>query len=603
MTAEPPATGQSSLTSHSPLTWTDDGQPRSSLFGDVYFSAQDGLAETRAVFLDGCHLPDAWTNRRRFVVGELGFGTGLNIVALLDLWRRSRPRDAQLHIFSIEAFPITAAEARRALSRWPELWDIADLLTARWPGRARGRHRVDLPEFGAILDLSVMEAAEALAEWSGPADAWFLDGFSPALNPQMWSDEVLGLVAQRSAPGARAATFTVAGQVRRGLAAAGFAVDKRPGFGRKRERLEAWLPGDAADPRARHIAIVGGGVAGAAAARACRALGATAIVIEAERPGAGGSGNPGALVTPRLDAALGDAARLQAQAFGRAVSLYDEVPGAVLSRGVLQFAGDARDAGRFGKIAASDVFEPEALTLLDAEAATARMGEAAPPALDQATSLVIEPAPILAAWTGETVVARVASLERGPEGWRLLDDAGREIARADAVIIAAALGSAGLNPTLALQPVRGQASWTLEKVQVPAAAWGGYVLETRDGLLFGATHDRDDTGVEVRPADHDRNLATLAAALPALHARIASAPLDGRAAIRAATPDRMPLAGELAPGLFALTGFGSRGFSQAPLLAEHVAALAVGAPSPIGRGQAQFIAPDRFARRAARRRS
>lgn len=597
MTAEPPATGES------PLAWTDDGQPRSRLFGDVYFSAQDGLAETRAVFLQGCGLPGAWGGRRRFVVGELGFGTGLNIAALLDLWRRSRSPGGQLHIFSIEAFPITAQEAARALGRWPELADIAELLTARWPGRARGRHRVDLPEFSAVLDLAVMDAAEALADWSGAADAWFLDGFSPALNPQMWSDEVLRLVAQRSAPGARAATFTVAGQVRRGLAAAGFAVEKRPGFGRKRERLEAHLPGEPADPPARHVAIVGAGIAGASAARAVRALGAEATVVEAERPGAGASGNPAALVTSRLDAGLGEASRLHAQAFGRATALYARVPGAVLSRGVLQFAKDPRDVGRFARIAAADVFEPDDLALLDAEAASTLSGEPAPPALDQRTGQVVEPAPILEAWTGEVVMARVASL--APEGgtWRLLDAEGDEILRADIVIVAAAKGSGELIESLPLQAVRGQASWTSEAICAPAAAWGGYVLATRTGLLFGATHDRDDTGVEVRGEDHERNLATLAAALPGLHARVAKLPLHGRAAVRAATPDRMPIAGEVAPGLFALAGFGSRGFSQAPLLAEHVAALALGAPSPIGRTAADLVAPDRFARRAARRRS
>src|SRR6202008_2252732 len=152
-----------------------------------------------------------------------------------------------------------------------------------------------------ILDLAVMEVAEALAGWQGRADAWFLDGFSPALNPAMWRDQVLGLVAARSAPGARAATFTVAGQVRRGLAAAGFAVEKQPGYGRKRERLGARFPGAAADaPPARRGAVVGAGVAGASAARAVRALGGEALVFDAEGPGAGGSGNPCALVTPRL---------------------------------------------------------------------------------------------------------------------------------------------------------------------------------------------------------------------------------------------------------------------------------------------------------------
>src|SRR5512146_2328105 len=105
----------------SPVGWDERGQPRSRRFGDVYFSTEDGLAESRAVFLDGCGLPAGWAGRRRFVVGELGFGFGLNILALLDLWRRSRPADGRLHVFSVEAHPVTAAEARRALARWPEL--------------------------------------------------------------------------------------------------------------------------------------------------------------------------------------------------------------------------------------------------------------------------------------------------------------------------------------------------------------------------------------------------------------------------------------------------------------------------------------------------
>ncbi|HEX6866352.1 MAG TPA: tRNA (5-methylaminomethyl-2-thiouridine)(34)-methyltransferase MnmD, partial [Caulobacteraceae bacterium] len=195
----------------SPLIWDDQGLPRSALYGDVYFSADDGLAETRAVFLAGCGLPDAWAGRRHFTIGELGFGTGLNIAALLTLWRETRPDGARLHIFSVEAHPITRDEARRALARWPEIAEAANALTRRWPGRARGVHRLDLPEFAATLDVAVMEAGEALAGWDGAADAWFLDGFSPAANPQMWREELLAQVAARSAPGARAATFTVAG--------------------------------------------------------------------------------------------------------------------------------------------------------------------------------------------------------------------------------------------------------------------------------------------------------------------------------------------------------------------------------------------------------
>ena len=145
------------------LEWGEDGAPRSRRFGDVYYSLADGLAESRAVYLHGCGLPEAWRGRTRFVAGELGFGSGLNIVALLDLWARERPPGGRLQVFSVEAFPMSAAEAARALDAWPELAATARLLLDRWPGRARGFHRVDLPELDAVLDVAVMDAAEALA--------------------------------------------------------------------------------------------------------------------------------------------------------------------------------------------------------------------------------------------------------------------------------------------------------------------------------------------------------------------------------------------------------------------------------------------------------
>jgi len=304
------------------IDWSTPDAPRSRRFDDIYFSTEGGLDETRAVYLAGCGLPDAWRDRRRFVVGELGFGTGLNILALLELWRREQPRGARLHIFSVEAYPLSRDDAQQALGAWPQLADLAGPLLARWP-TSEGFHRIDFPDLGATLDLAIMEAAEALRAWRGRADAWFLDGFAPSRNPEMWRDEVLDLVAKRSAPGARAATFTIAGAVRRGLEAAGFEIARRPGFGRKAERLEATLPGgpqpDRASPR---VLIVGAGIAGAALARAFKARGVTPTLICDE--GVAASGNPAALVTPGFDAGGGTPAQLHAQAFARAAAVYED---------------------------------------------------------------------------------------------------------------------------------------------------------------------------------------------------------------------------------------------------------------------------------------
>ena len=220
-----------------------------------------------------------------------------------------------------------------------------------------------------MLDLAVGEVDRALAQWTGRADAWFLDGFAPSTNPAMWSDAVMDGIAARSAPGARAATFTVAGSVRRALAERGFEVAKRPGHGRKRERLEARLPEAADEAAAPSVAIVGAGIAGAALARAFAGSGVRATVVEADRPGAGASGFPAALVTPRLDAGDEAIAALFAQALERARALYAAVPGAVVAEGVLQLEQQPRDAARFGKIVVQPVWPGGAMAVVGAGAA------------------------------------------------------------------------------------------------------------------------------------------------------------------------------------------------------------------------------------------
>jgi len=585
-----------------PIFWPDEGPPRSRLYGDLYYSRDDGLAEARTVFLAGCGLPQAWAGRRRFCVAELGFGTGLNIAALLELWARDHAPRARLSIFSVEAHPVAATDAARALAAWPDLAPLAEALTARWPPRARGFHRIDLPEFDASLDLAVMEAAPALQAWSGAADAWFLDGFAPAANPEMWRKEVLDRVAGRSGPGARLATYTVAGAVRRDLAEAGFAVERRPGFGRKRERLEAHWPGRRPQPAGEPtVAVIGAGIAGASLARALRDLGVGARVFApAGRP----QGPRVALVSPRLDAGLGAQAALFAQACARARDVYLADAGCVIARGALQLAVGAKDAGRFAAIAGSDLFDAGQMRLLDAPQASAALGEAVPPGLLVEGALVIDPGPVIEAWLGEVTAARITAVEHDGEAWRLLDQRGAAIASADVVCIAAGMASADLADGLPLTPVRGQASLARGVRWPQAAVFGAYAIPARDGVVFGATHDRGERDAAPRDADHRRNLAALAAVLPELATRLEGRSLEACAGVRATTADYLPIAGPVpgvAAGLFALTGLGSRGFTLAPLLAEHIAANAVGAPSPLPRDLAALADPARFAERARRR--
>lgn len=593
--------------SRSPRIVWDGGLPYSTQFDDLYHSRSGGLSEARAVFLAGCGLPEAWAGKDAFFVGELGFGTALNVAALLDLWRRTRPAGARLHIFSVEAFPLAPSDARRALAAWPEVGDPAAALLSRWPRRASGFHRVALDAFGAVLDVAVMDVEEALDGWTGFADAWFLDGFASSHNPAMWTDRVLDAVARRSREGARLATFTVAGAVRRGLEAHGFAVERKPGFGAKRERLEGTLARPAAPrprPRAAGAAIVGAGIAGAALARALHALGVDPLVIEADAAGAGASGNPAALVMPRLDAGAGPVGALYAQALARAADMLDETAGAIIARGVRQLAVGPKDAGRFDRIATSPLFEPGAVERLGAAALSASLGEPVHVGgLFLRDARVIEPAVVLADWLAgaRRVRASVHTIERAGAGWRLCDAAGSEIASAELVFVANGLGAAGLSPGVSLAPLRGQVSFAAVDAPPPMIA-ASYAIPTRDGVLIGATHDRGDASPEVRAQDNLRNLERLASSAPALARRLQAASLSGRASVRAVTPDFMPLAGEAeAAGLFILAGLGSRGFCTAPLLAEHVASLALDAPSPLPAALAAIVRPDRFAMRRTRR--
>lgn len=214
-------TGQSAA-----LGWRADGVPVSTRFDDPYFSLQGGLAETRHVFLAGNGLPARLAPG--FRIAELGFGTGLNLIAALIAWRAAGV-GGRLRFTSFEAFPMTGDDMARALAAFPEAAAVAAPLLAQWAGGAR---RLVLEDLEAEIILG--DARETLPLWAGRADAWFLDGFAPAKNPELWSGDMMAQVAAHTAPGGTLATYTAAGHVRRALQAAGFQVERRPGFGAKR---------------------------------------------------------------------------------------------------------------------------------------------------------------------------------------------------------------------------------------------------------------------------------------------------------------------------------------------------------------------------------
>ena len=208
------------------LEWRDGKIPVATRFDDPYFSLDNGIAETEHVFLAGNDFPERF--QVGFHIAELGFGSGLNLLCAWKAWRDAG-QTTPLRFTSFEAFPMAPADMEQAHKAWPELVDYAAAFAAIWDAEA-GRATCD------TLDATVIygDARQALAAWDDAADAWFLDGFSPAKNPELWGADLMDQVAQHTATGGTFATYTAAGHVRQSLGSAGFAVERITGFGRKR---------------------------------------------------------------------------------------------------------------------------------------------------------------------------------------------------------------------------------------------------------------------------------------------------------------------------------------------------------------------------------
>jgi tRNA 5-methylaminomethyl-2-thiouridine biosynthesis bifunctional protein len=605
--------------------WDEAGALVSRAFGDVYFSRDGGLEEARAVFLAGCALPERWAGRARFAIGELGFGCGLNALAAWDAWARTRAPGAVLHFVSVEQFPLTRADAARALAAFPEVAARAEKLLAAWPVRAAGAQRLWFPEDGFSLTLLHGEAESALTGLTGTFDAWFLDGFAPARNPALWTPALMQKMAALCAEGARAATYSVAAAARAALQGAGFAAEKRPGFGRKKERLEAVLkkPPHAGFPlypyastAAGNVAVIGAGIAGASLAAAFARRGIAVDVYDRAGAHQGASGAPAALMMPRLERTDTPLARLHMAAYLFAQREYAALGQAAFAPiGVEQFPSQDRD--------------PE--TPLPADGL-----EASAEKLFHPKAGVVAPAAAIDAWLkgGRMHLAEIAAVECEGGTWILRDAEGRAAGEAQAVILACGpgLGRFAQAQFLPLRYSRGQIDWGPLSGDVPAhaIAAGGYVAPLSDGVVFGSTFDRVDatTIVSANEESTEDNLATLAEIGLALSARLDRARIQSRAAVRVSTPDVAPVAAMLPDdlpwrarfealrhggrvdlslpaaaheGLYVLGALGARGFLLAPLLAERIASEICGEPCPLDREAMEAAHPARFLERALRR--
>ncbi|MEQ8403978.1 MAG: tRNA (5-methylaminomethyl-2-thiouridine)(34)-methyltransferase MnmD [Oceanicaulis sp.] len=595
---------------HAQLSWRGE-DPVATAADDVYFSAVDGLAESRAVFLAGAGFPERFS-KGVTVVGELGFGTGLNFLALWDSFREHAAPGARLHVVSVEGFPLRREDARRALAAFPELADLSAALLSAWPSPHTGPHRRVFEGGRVTLTVFHDEADAALAQMDFAADAWFLDGFAPAKNPDMWTAALFGQIARLSKPGAPAATFTVAGIVRRGLAEAGFAVAKKPGFGRKRERLEAIYDGAPAPrrvtpfpapaPRTGAVAIIGGGIAAASLVEAFARRGRTADVFAEGGLASGASGAPLGLLTPRLEAGDRPHNRALLAAFDYARSLYDGRPGFDGS-GVIRLAGDGAGVDRLKRLAG----------LLD----EGFVWDGDADGLWMARAGAFDPARLVASLAGDAPVRgeAVLRMETGEGGAALIGAGGVRLGVYDTVIVAGGYAAAQLLPGLSLEATAGRVGVFEGAAPSAPAAWGGYAAAHERGVLVGATHVKAEAPEPEAKAE------------PALRALAEGGPLalelgamrDSWGGVRAAVKDRLPVAGllpadgfsdrwaqaakggaqpeasELGDGaVLALTGLGARGFAHAPLLAEAIVSALCNEPAPLARDGLEALHPARF---------
>jgi tRNA U34 5-methylaminomethyl-2-thiouridine-forming methyltransferase MnmC len=223
------------------VTWLDGDMPYSQQFGDHFYSRADGRAECHHVFMGGNGLPERWNGAADFTIGELGFGTGLNFLETWRSWKECRVPGQALHYVSFEAFPMTSGQIERALSPWPVLTPLAGKMLGRWSELTEvpATWRLDAQ---TSLTVVVGAALDGVRAWGGIADAWYLDGFAPSKNPEMWSEDLMQAVGDHTRAGGTFASYTAAGWVRRNLQAAGFIVEKRPGHAGKREMIRGYKP-------------------------------------------------------------------------------------------------------------------------------------------------------------------------------------------------------------------------------------------------------------------------------------------------------------------------------------------------------------------------
>ncbi len=657
---------------HATLTWDTDGQPVSREYGDVYFSRSSGIEETHHVFLKHNQLPNRWTmlgEHQPFTIAETGFGTGLNFFVTCDLWQKTAPKTAMLHFVSVEKSPLLLDDMVKALSLWPDLQTVAAPLLAQYSLAGPGFYRFHLPH-NIHLTLIIGDALEGLqallphphpgpqvsasnSHWGpflnacGRIDAWFLDGFAPAKNPDMWSPALFETLHALSAPDATFATYTASGVVRRGLESAGFDVKKTAGFGQKRDMLcgkarpKSRRPNDKPEPSwhlqpvtanaAKSVAVIGAGLSGAHTARSLAEKGFAVTVFEAQGVAAGASGNPQGALYTKLSPLPGPLADFNASAFHyacrhyRQLGLFEQAGSAC---GVLQLAASPTSAAQYPDIAQR---YPTLCQWVTPQQAREVAGvDIALPALYFANSGWLRPIEVCNALLRHPNInlkphSKVTDLTY-KSSWTLLCN--NVLHKGfDAVVIASANEAKQLHQCawLTTKSIRGQITQVTSdasSLHLKTVLCGeGYIAPAWRGQhCLGATFTLNNQDSNSTPADSALNFRNATALSPNFE-HLAQGVHTDRVSFRCTTPDYLPMVGPVPmasrmierfakyrhnfkhtidapghywPGLFMNLGHGSRGLTYAPLCAELLSNMITGVPLPLPQSLALHLHSARF---------
>jgi len=619
--------------------------PISQQFDDIYFNPEAGVAESRYVFITQNGLPQRWENhssaskspQTHFRIAETGFGTGLNFLTLWQQLRESASAPLHLHFISFEKYPLSHADLARALRPFPEFATLTAALLEQYPIAEPGCHRMHFQDPIAqgghriTLDLWLGDIQDTLPEWrvgaENQVDAWFLDGFAPSKNPDMWQPSLYQAMASTLVPGGTFATFTAASDVRRGLEAAGLQVEKIKGFGRKRNMLRGQRPrSEQGQSNARQSApaaephlIIGGGIAAACLTLSLARRGIAVTVISPAVADAA-SGNPQAACYPLLQAEHSPTSQFYSQAFCYAQQLYQRDFAAYSHwHGVSQLAINADRERRYQKIStglyAEDLVAPMQTHPLSATEALPGNG------LYYPAGGWVEPQGLVHALFAEAqrlstvtrISAEVNRIEAVADSaaWSIHTTTGASY-QATQVTVAAGIDTQNLLATHAperapaIQPVRGQVTQiatqpALESLRQVLCAKGYFTPALNEQHCIGATFGRQQRERDIRAADDQENLENFATLLGQLMSAdqvaqvLANTSITGqRAAVRATTKDHLPIVGEVATGLSVLGGLGSRGFTSAPLCAEVLAAQCYSEPLPMSADLAHRLRPARL---------